>query len=408
MSTFSSVLAYLKNLTEPGFGMERSTAGGLQLSGEGFVTRVLYVDGGRGDSYTEDGTAIRPYKTIQAAVNYAEASLSPAYDNPVSIHIMPLPGDVVYRETVVIKRDGISLIGDCAGWSGRVGIERVIVTNATAASLATFIGNDGINYPADHYDDLAQDSYEPWAVQLKSLNLGDLDTYTTNALMYLGVGAGNDMGSYELGLSEVGVMGTAYIRGICYAWNWDETFFSDTLTIHNIGSLGFSATETWGNLNIEKNVSDDLPSVSDTKLSGRAMVSGNVSVSGSAKLSIWCRNWLIHGNLDVDDTADVTLKNSCIDGSVLVENDADVTLKGVHVDGDLDLDDTAALVMDGSFVDGNITVENFAAFYLSGVHVQGNIDLDYASGAASCFYDGGRYIGTLTDPGSRLTRNVGN
>lgn len=35
------------------------------------VTKWLYVDGGRTDSYTQDGTTFRPYKTIQAAINAA-------------------------------------------------------------------------------------------------------------------------------------------------------------------------------------------------------------------------------------------------------------------------------------------------------------------------------------------------
>lgn len=63
--------------------------------------------------------------------------------------------------------------------------------------------------------------------------------------------------------------------------------------------------------------------------------------------------------------------------------------------------------MEGGFVGGDITVAGDATFALHGVHTQGDITLANAGGAVGCTYDGGRYMGALTDVGVRLTRNVG-
>ena len=67
---------------------------------------ILRVDKNRADTYTENGSEARPFKTIAAAVAYAE-TLTPSYNNPVAIVIAP--GE--YAEAVTVKYHGIHLYG---------------------------------------------------------------------------------------------------------------------------------------------------------------------------------------------------------------------------------------------------------------------------------------------------------
>ena len=49
--------------------------------------RILYVDKSRTDSYSENGSITKPFKTVQGAVNYAE-TLTPSFSNPIAILII--------------------------------------------------------------------------------------------------------------------------------------------------------------------------------------------------------------------------------------------------------------------------------------------------------------------------------
>ena len=62
------------------------------------VTKTLYVDGNRTDSYTENGSITKPFKTITAALNAASADDT----------ILVLPG--TYTEAITLKHD-VSIIG---------------------------------------------------------------------------------------------------------------------------------------------------------------------------------------------------------------------------------------------------------------------------------------------------------
>jgi len=70
------------------------------------VVSTLHVNKNRTDTYTEDGSIDRPFKTAQAAVNHAE-TLVPSYASPVAIILAP----GTYTEQVTIKYQGIHLYG---------------------------------------------------------------------------------------------------------------------------------------------------------------------------------------------------------------------------------------------------------------------------------------------------------
>jgi hypothetical protein len=64
------------------------------------VTKEMYVDGNRGDTYTADGSISRPYKTITAALAVATAW--------TSINVIPMA--TAYAEDIVIPAN-VSLVG---------------------------------------------------------------------------------------------------------------------------------------------------------------------------------------------------------------------------------------------------------------------------------------------------------
>ena len=81
-----------------------TTAGGIDIleSGTDYQqsSAVLYVDNNRTDSYTATGTIIKPYKTVQAAINAATPE--------TTIYIAP----GTYTENIVMRDlEGIALVG---------------------------------------------------------------------------------------------------------------------------------------------------------------------------------------------------------------------------------------------------------------------------------------------------------
>lgn len=82
--------------------------GGTGITGSG-VTKVIYVDGGRSDSYTEDGSILRPYKTIlaaQTAINAATSLLlgSEADYDTARYFVNIAPG--IYSDNLTINGSG--------------------------------------------------------------------------------------------------------------------------------------------------------------------------------------------------------------------------------------------------------------------------------------------------------------
>lgn len=69
------------------------------------VTRTLYVDNKRIDAYIEDGTILKPYKSIQAAVNSITGS---AGSNRFVIHA----AQGFYSEDIIWNKNYVTLVGD--------------------------------------------------------------------------------------------------------------------------------------------------------------------------------------------------------------------------------------------------------------------------------------------------------
>lgn len=332
------------------------------------VTRTLFVDGARTDDYVEEGSSGQPYKTVQAAVDYAEAEMTPSYANPVVIQIAPKAPP--YDEDVVIKKDGVELLGLIG--QGCTRIRRLILTNATQASLEEFIDNGGLADPAANYGDLVAGASHPWDNQIRNLAFGDPLGGTAYTVLILGVGAGNSMCGNEVNFIECTNYEKTYARLVNYVAIQGACWFKGQVETFNVAGVWLNRSQG-GNYVGNYDTGEDEPS--DT---------GNYGLCGGVGA-------LLYG--------DVTLN-----GEAHMGYDR---LDALQISGGLDINGTAAARMEGGFIGGNITVDGDASFRLRGVHTQGDITLENAGGGAGCTYDGGKYMGALTDVGVRLTRNVG-
>lgn len=120
-----------------------SVVGGIDNTGTGFgtmqggfvppVTKVLYVDGGRTDSYTADGSLLKPFKTIMAAVNQIITN----GDNSASVpYLIDIVGPGTYVENVDLSNAAIVNLG-------MEGHREVIIAPTSGDALASTSNNTG-------------------------------------------------------------------------------------------------------------------------------------------------------------------------------------------------------------------------------------------------------------------------
>jgi hypothetical protein len=116
----------------------------------GQTSTIVYVDIGRADSYTEDGTIHRPYKTIAAAVAAAPA------DSTIKVAAGTYTGNIVLPDNVNLIGMGIGktifsgTVG--TGSSGNSALKDLTINNALTISNATAINNiavDNLTVSAD-------------------------------------------------------------------------------------------------------------------------------------------------------------------------------------------------------------------------------------------------------------------
>jgi hypothetical protein len=331
------------------------------------VTRTVYVDGARTDSYTEDGSTGQPFKTVQAAVNFVEGTMTPLWNDPVTIFVHPKAQP--YAEDVVIKMSGVHLAAHIG--QGSVRIQRLILTNATTASVAAFIAAGGLADPDTHYGLLVADADYPWDNQFRDIAFGDPSGWADWTVMIMGVGAGTSMCGNECNFMRCTNYEQTYIRLVNYVAIQGECFFRGEIYTYNIAGLWFNRSQG-GDYSGNYDTTDDEPS--DTGRYGLCGGAGAFFYAGVIRLYGEAR--MGYDRMDAFQTS-----------------------------GILDLDDDAAARIEGGFIGGGVDAEADAYFRLRGVHIQGGINLVNSPNPVQM--DGGRYMGALTDPGGRLTRNVG-
>lgn len=334
-------------------------------SGTEVVTRSIHVDGSRTGTYVQDGTQERPYKTIQAAVDYAETQ-SPSHTSPYVVIVAP----GIYDETVVIKMSGVSLKGVVGQGACRVQSSTsasLILTNATAASLATFFANGGYADPNTHYSDLVADTDYPWDNQFRDIAFGTPAGGTGNCVMILGVGSGTSCCGNEANFMGCHVAQDLFARGVNYLAIQDDTWEAGNITMHNVAGLWANSSQL-GSVNISYDVADDQPS--DT---------GNYGLCGAAAF--------IYGNLSLSGSAQAGYDR----------------LDNLMVSGNVTLADTSKMRAWAGHVGGNVTVAEGATLDLNGVFVSGTATFTAGAPDQACNVVGGEIVGTLTDVNSRLT-----
>ena len=108
------------------------------------VTKLIFVDGNRVDSYTEDGSRARPYKTIQAGINNASAGMVVGIETGIYNENITLKAGVKIRSRAVTTYyGGVKIIGKVTWLSGagRVEVAGIYVYN-TFDHAVELLGTD--------------------------------------------------------------------------------------------------------------------------------------------------------------------------------------------------------------------------------------------------------------------------
>jgi len=324
-----------------------------------FVEDTKYVDSNTPvPIYAQDGSFARPYSMIQAAVD----------SSPVRGYVYVRPG--LYEENVVLTKD-ILLLGphspkrsdnDLAMIKPVSGVP-LTVTNATLESLAAYdiSGN---------YADLVNNGPGVEEVLIRDIRI-HTGGVSNLGFQVLGV-KGDDTSSTTMFGSitaQVSVFGKIFAKN-CLSLLLRDSYYS-SVVYNNVLAPFVSEGGCFGDIEVDYTAghADGEHAWGQAGIDLRDTSMQNLRLTGSAKAhpTYSSRGVTIFENLDPNDTADVEFWQSFIHGDVLGEADTTIRLKDTYV--------------------------------------QGNINLDNGSGA--CTMDGGRYMGSLTDPNSRLARNLG-
>jgi hypothetical protein len=347
----------------------------------------LYVDPIIGHD-ENDGTFARPVQSIQRALDLgAQVPLSSTSD----VVCVNLPS----ANLLIDSAEGLTYHGTNALMLKGAGYNAtrltnalgpvLTVTNATPESLLAY-------NVSGTYSDLVNQG-DAGCVRFF---VQDVGMYSSGGLGFgiraLGVGGDAGVGLTAFGgLSLIqaqiqGLVGGVYARN-CYSvvglnlTVWTRYTFINTGYVLFIHSMARHITTTYDSLDPE-----GQPAAGFIFQGGYDMHQwGNLTVGGEESFMIWSGH---------------------TDGNIYVNDTATVSLNGYGVTGREDINDTATLIHEGGYVGSNVLVEGGASWRGNGVHVQGN--LNFAAGAGTAQMDGGRYMGSLTDPGVKLVRNAGN
>lgn len=298
------------------------------------------------------------YTTIQSAVDAASAMTPPPdLTNPVTVYIRPTAGH--WNENVVIRSDGIRLVG--VGGQGTTKIMPqtgcpLTITNATLASLATY------NASGDYADLVNQGNAGPRSIQLRDIELEAVQA-GQHALRCLGVkgdASATTTRFLNIELLMVNVtLSSASGKGV---WARNANYIS---------TGGYYWCPAGGEF---RNISGFWTQSGETD-SGIIMEYNSTSPYGRANSAHLGFNGLYHtirGNLTLQGTG--------------------------KVGGDLCVD---------CCIEGNLDVQggNPNRGLIQNPYIKGNIIIALG---ATLTMNAGRYMGSLTDPGGGLTRNLGN
>lgn len=315
-----------------------------------------------------DGSFEMPYDTIQAAVDYFFANPSGGLD---AVHIAA----GFYPENVVVRNTAIALIGEDRHTTyirPATGVP-LTFTNATLASLAAY------RISGDYADLINMGSAGPGDVIVSGLYL-TVGDFAANALEFLGVAG------------DASATTTAFLCGgpIALGGEIHDCLLQLNFRARNAGWIGFTRCTTYNlqcynlaNLVLERcncvgNVINDFDAAS---IYGRPTLSPFGMQARYTKMQ--------------DFTLSGTAYTSTLFHADFVKNYMET----------VSVEDTAVLTSWATTIAKNLSCEAAASYDGHDDFIQGN--LSFAAGVGTARLDGGRYMGTLTDPGAKFVRNVG-
>ena len=330
------------------------------------MNRTLFVDQGS-PATGATGKISQPYPTIQAAVD-AAAALKPSADDPVTIAI--LQGN--YQEKVFIGIDGLCL----RGLGGVTKIKpltgpAIVVSNATSASVDQYIASN------DPHVLVRAGSNSPHYLQLIDLWIETPDPMAY-AIYVLGAPTALPLGDdvhAGISLNRCEVFAPQSGKGL-------NGYFSHQIYLRD-GTEVVGATDVFncGGIWVEDSLLTGLTLTWDPAHDLKVPL-------GATAFGLVGKNAIVEGT--------TTLKGvSIFTGQATIDSSF----------GDLVLQGAYSLPMQGGYIGASLSVDGSATWIAQNVHVQGN--LTFATGRVRAQMDGGRYIGTLTDPSKRLYRRIG-
>lgn len=347
--------------------------------------RAIYVDQGA-TALGADGSRAKPYKTIQAAIDAAEAAGPAAWDG-YYIHISP----GYYVESLVIQKSDVHLYCPVEGGAfvqGTAGLAGLYVTNASEASLITY-------QASGTYSDLAAKATPEAGPQNTWIN----NVYfqggagATYAIEYLGVKGDDTANTTEFGNGVFGwisawVVGDVFMKNV-RGMSWMRGRIGGDVTLRECGNIGIIRPEITGALNVEFDGADpdgwakggfSAFSVSHGTVSGKVTIGEGVTLAGEMPS--------FGDELEVNDEGEVADLNS------------------PHIAGALDVNgSTGDVTINRPYIEGAVTATVGRTMTLNAPHIGGTVTLD--NGVGAVVFNGGEHMGALADAGGRMTHNLG-
>ena len=338
------------------------------------LKRTIFADWNpRAVGFTPDGTIEKPFRTIQEAVNAAAAMpVPPSLANPVTILIM----QGVYHENVFIDQDGLILRG--MGGLGTVRIKpnvgpAVVVSNATRASVEQYIATNNRG--------ALQSGSRPSPQTVQFFDLG-FESSDSSASVYV---VGKPDTSRRLAdlhyimFSHCEFWGAkslhAYFTNMIWLRHNSEIYGSTE--IFNCGGVWIDDSGTL-DFTLDYNVNDPF---------GTPLLNGYGNKPGG-QFGIVALNAFFIGNVEVRGNSPLPPPQPTIDSTFW----------------DIAVRDAGEFNIIGGYCN-SVTTDGGATWTGQNVHIQTN--LTFAPGPGKVQLDGGRYMGTLTDPSAKFVRNLG-
>ena len=324
-----------------------------------------------GNDTTGDGSYIKPYATWQKGHDEAVA-LTPTADDPA--FVIGLPG--VYDENFIVDGDHLRFIG-LGGKQGCAVVPTsgpaMIVTNATRASVATFLTNGGHADPGAHYTDLsAHPSNMPTDLKFSNMAFGKV---SGSGYDVMNLGVGNDIAFGESGLVYSGcwISNDTFGRTVNLWYLQDNTWVAVDIDAYNVALTYIENSYSKG-YEGNYNAGSDQPSYGVLGFT-YGLCGNNANIAGTIKA----------------------------EGTDKVGGDT-MGLRNSYINGNVDLDDSSNCYIVNSQIKGNVDAEQNATFLFEGVYVKGTVTIA-SGGTGTARWDGGGWIGALTDSGNKLVYN---